>query len=378
MITVNDYANSALDATYLETAGPLLRKIDKLRSARSGELQTALAGLDEEAARLAESGQPMTPDNPVLEKALRATQAVFVAAAALIVADAMKIEDGAQAVAIPAVTAKVFGGLALDMIRQGIDPVSPRAMRNYRQVLRGEQADWNAPEDALDFATRFMETAAWIDRMEGWGVGYSEVIKKTILAGMAKGFGPKQIAADLRRLAENIPRSAAENLTRTLLITAYREAALAMEQINGGYIIEKVRIAKLDSRTCLSCIALHGTVVPRGQRIDDHYRGRCSEFYRLPGGALFPENMQADSEPGKRKYVPWQTGLEWFNSLPKDRQAQQQAFINSPAAWQAFQSGMTLDQFVAEHNDPVFGRQIIQASLLQALGKDGAAQYYAR
>jgi hypothetical protein len=213
--------------------------------------------------------------------------------------------------------------------------------------------------------------------MEKWGTGYAALTRNTILTAIAEGAGPMVVAQRLRQLATNIPVSASDNLMRTLQLTSYREASLAMEELNGKYIIKKIRIATLDPRTCLTCIALHGTDLEPGQRVDDHYRGRCTEYYVVPGGKPFPDLMQADSTPGNRRFVPFQNGTDWFNSLPPARQKLQASFVGTPGKWNAFQAGTPLSAFVAEHVDTVFGRQVVENSLVGVFG-DGAEQYYVR
>lgn len=234
-----------------------------------------------------------------------------------------------------------------------------------------------ASPETLAAATAFVDSPAWIERMENWGTGYAELTRNTILNGIAEGAGPSAIASRLRQLATNIPFSAADNLMRTLQLTAYREASLAMEALNGRYIIKKIRIATLDQRTCLACIALHGSDLEPGQRVDDHYRGRCTEYYVVPGGRPFPDLMQSDSTPGNRNFVPFQSGMDWFNSLSPERQRLQASFVHSPGNWNAFQAGTPLSAWVGEHTDTVFGRQIVQNSLIGIFG-DGAEQYYVR
>jgi hypothetical protein len=150
-----------------------------------------------------------------------------------------------------------------------------------------------------------------------------------------------------------------------------------MERLNGKYVIKKIRIASLDTRTCLSCIALHGTELAAGQRVDDHYRGRCSEYYVVPGGDPTPKFMQTDSPSGGRKLVKFQSGLDWFNGLPPARQKLQSSFAKSPGKYNAFLAGTPLSDFVAEHTDDVFGNQIIENSLTGMFG-DQASQYYSR
>jgi hypothetical protein len=103
-----------------------------------------------------------------------------------------------------------------------------------------------------------------------------------------------------------------------------------------------------------------------GQRVDDHYSGRCSEFYQVPGGPDFPATMQADSRIAQRKFVPFKTGTHWFDSLSAERQAKQVSFLRTPAKLRLFRSGESLDIFVGEHFDDIFGHQIIEQSVKQA------------
>lgn len=229
--------------------------------------------------------------------------------------------------------------------------------------------------DVVETARIFVETPEWFDKMEAWGEGYAELTKELLLSAINKGTGPNQIASTMRQHAENIPLSAAENLTRTLQLTSYREASLTMEAINDDFIIGKIRIANLDNKTCLTCISLHGTKLQPGERVDDHYRGRCTEFYQVPGGPEFPSVMQSDSLPGDRNFVPFEKGEDWFANLPPERQAQQASFLNTPAKFNAYNDGVPLSDFVGVHTDDVFGRQTIEQSLKGALGDD-ADQYY--
>jgi hypothetical protein len=214
--------------------------------------------------------------------------------------------------------------------------------------------------------------------MEAWGKGYADLTRNTIINEIGRGASPLAVSAKLRQLATNIPVHAADNLMRTLQLTSYREASLAMESINGRYIIKKIRIATLDQRTCLACIALHGTELEPGQRVDDHYRGRCTEYYVVPGGNPLPLFMQSDSSQGNRNFIPYTDGLTWFNRLSPARQKLQASFVASPGKWNAFQSGASLADFVADHIDDVFGHQVIEHSLTSLYGSAKAQTFYKR
>ena len=371
---ITDRANAALDRLYKRTAGRMLQQIFALTNSPTSAMQRALKELDAEADRLAENDERMKVDNPTLKKALDEQEQALRTTQTLIQANDNAIQEAGQSVAIPAVTAKVFTAITSEIERRGIDPLSSEGLNVYRRAVTQANIIWNIP-DALDFATDYVDSAAWVAKMEGWGTGYAKITRDTLLSGVSEGWGPKYTASKLRQAAQNLPRHAAENLTRTLQLTAYRDASAAMEVVNGQYILGKIRIAKLDDRTCLSCIGLHGMELAPGERVDDHYWGRCSEFYQVVGGPMFPDQMQADSTPGNRRYVPYQSGPEWFNSLPENRQKAQVSFQRSPAKYRAFKDGVPLSEFAGEHIDDVFGRQTPERSLLDILGGD-AERYY--
>ncbi len=373
MQSINQQVNDALDIGYAKTASTMLSSISKLTAAQTSRVQRSLSELDDEATRLDGLGERLEPDNAYLEKALTVLAIAFVAAGVLINDHSKSIQESGQALGPVAVTAKLFSQI---MSTTG-NPVMPDKLPGYVKKLASLGVDWNAPT-ALDFATEYVNTTAWAARMSKWGTGYGELIKQTVLEGIQKGWGPKYTAGKLRQYAENMPKSAAENLTRTLQLTSYRDASLAMEMMNGAFIIEKVRIATLDQRTCLACVALHGTVLQKGERIDDHYRGRCSEFYRVPGGDLFPSTMQSDSTPGHRRFVPWQNGEDWFASLPSARQALQRSMAATPAKLRAYQAGHSLSEFIGDYTDDLFGHQVVEQSLKATVGLGDATGYYQR
>lgn len=371
MISIRSSVNLALDKAYNRTAGRMLVQIAAITNAPRSAMQRSLAKLDDEAARLDEAGDRMLGSNAQFQQTMGEYQNALNATAVMIQANDNAIQETGQALAVPAVTAKVFS-----QISQGldIDPVSPAAMKIYREAVNTAGINWAMP-DATTFATDYVDTAAWASKMEGWGSGYHNKTRDTLLKGIDEGWGPIRTAQMMRKHAQQIPRSAAENLTRTLQLTSYRDASVAMEVANSRFVDGKIRIATLDVNTCLSCISLHGTPLKIGERVDDHYRGRCSEFYQVAGGPRFPSQMQADSLPGQRNFVPYQSGLDWFNSLSAARQASQASFRKSPAKFRAFNAGTPLSAFWAARQDDVFGRQIFEQSLIRAIGKD-AEKFY--
>ena len=374
-ITLPEAEDDALEKAYITTAGRMLAQIAAICNAPNSQLQRSLKKLDDEADRLTEAEEVMTPDNPQLEQTLGVYEDTFKATQALIMVNDNAIQDTAARLAIPAVTAKVFSVLTGAMLSRGINPLSPQGTKILTSRIAASGIPWTTP-GADVFAANYVDSTAWINRMENWGKGYADYTRDTFLRGVQSGWGPKYTAGQVRVSAQNLPKSAAESLTRTLQITSYQDASAEMEKVNNKYITGKIRIATLNQTCCLNCISRHGEQLEVGARVDDHFRGRCTAFYQVPGGPQYPESMQADSTPGNRNFVPFQKGEDWFNSLPPERQAQQASFLKSPAKLRAYRDGTPLSAFVGDHTDSVFGDQVVEKSLKDAIGLKRAQGYY--
>lgn len=368
MITIKELIDQSLDRAFKRNAGAMLTQVNSISTGQNSAMQNALRKLDVEAAEL----DKMKVDNAQLQQTINAYRDTTNTTARMIRTNDNAIVEGGQTLAEPSVLSRMFPGLSNKIIAAGKNPLTQTAAT--KKLLASSGVNWHTL-NAAEFADKYTSSAAWIKKLDTWGDGYADLTEKVLLQGIQNGWSPQRIASVMRQHAENVPRHAAESLARTLQITSYREAALQMEDINGDYIIKKVRIAKLDGNTCLTCISLHGTPLKRGERVDDHIRGRCTEYYVLPGGSEFPSAMQADSTPGNRNFVPWQTGEDWFASLSESRQQQQVSFLNTPAKWRAYQAGTPLSAFIKTRMDDVFGRQVIETSLIKAIG-DEAEQYY--
>ncbi len=151
-------------------------------------------------------------------------------------------------------------------------------------------------------------------------------IAEAMVDGLTRGIGPRDIAALLTR---EYGMAIADSLrtVRTANLWAYREASRASMAANRDVVLGWVWTAKLDNDTCMSCVALHGTIHPIDEPMDDHYNGRCTPAPLTPFGnpieqagedwfANLPENQQRSMmEPGK--YEAWQAGQFEFSALSK-------------------------------------------------------------
>jgi hypothetical protein len=126
-----------------------------------------------------------------------------------------------------------------------------------------------------------------------------------VLAGVAQGYGPRRIATVLEQ-ALGMPYAWAETMTRTVQVYSYRTAThaayAANPQVISGWMWQSAR----DTRTCLSCLAMDGSVHGLDEVLNDHHRGRCAPV-PIVRGTTWVES-----------YVP---SREWFDQQPTDVQA---------------------------------------------------------
>jgi hypothetical protein len=140
--TISDYINNAMDAGYARVMNPINKQIDALTKAPNSQLQRALKALEEEADRLEADGKWMKSDNPVLKETMNVIEQTFATVAMLIQANDNQIEESGELIAVPSVTAKVFLSLAGEMIKQGVDPVSSKALTFYREQIKKRGIKW--------------------------------------------------------------------------------------------------------------------------------------------------------------------------------------------------------------------------------------------
>ena len=148
--------------------------------------------------------------------------------------------------------------------------------------------------DGAPLFSLLQERALWPDAVEG--------LTQALLKGMALGWNPRKTAL---RMADGLADGLNKALTiaRTETMRAYRMATVE------GYRESNVvsgfrRLAAKDGRTCLACLMSDGETFDLADDLTDHPNGRCVAVPIL-----------ADREPPQ-----WQTGREWFETLPAERQ----------------------------------------------------------
>lgn len=138
-------------------------------------------------------------------------------------------------------------------------------------------------------------------------------IQAELTRGMIVGDNPREaarrmVAATEGRFTGGLTR--ALNISRTEMLDAMRTGQHAADQVNAGVLAGWTWGAHLDSRTCGSCVAMHGTEWPLTEPGPiDHHSGRCA---RLP-------RTKTWAELGFLNIPEPDLGLvdagEWFDSL---------------------------------------------------------------
>lgn len=105
-------------------------------------------------------------------------------------------------------------------------------------------------------------------------------IRARLVSGVALGENPRAVARGIVADVEghfNGGLTRALNISRTEMLDAMRTAQKATDRANRGVLRGWVWVAHLDSRTCRSCVAQHGTehdIDEDGP--NDHHSGRCA------------------------------------------------------------------------------------------------------
>lgn len=146
-----------------------------------------------------------------------------------------------------------------------------------------------------------------------------DVIRRRLTGGIALGDNPRETA---RRIIADTGRdfqgglARALNISRTEMLDAMRAAQHATDQANRAALRGWVWVAHLDSKTCRSCVAMHGTeheIDEEGP--DDHHSGRCA---RVPLTKSWAD-LGIEGVPDVPLDIP--DAGEWFDALDEPEQS---------------------------------------------------------
>lgn len=334
---INELLRRLIDRRYIDIGTTVINAIASLLN--GGLVGQRFEEFEAEAARLADLGQPLTPDNPVLRALTADLLTALGTARALVEGVAGPLSESGAAAAGQVFRQVTLGGLGDDAL-----------------AVIGVQ--WNRVDpEALAALVNYATNPAWQGQLSTYINSTMNDVVDVVVRGFVAGQNPRTTAAQLLSVARSLPYHRAETIMRTLQLMSYRQGERAHAVANADILSHRIRIAVLDARTCMACVALHGTRLAVDELVTDHPRGRCTSIGVVKG---ITRTVQ--------------TGEAWFESLTPDRQRQQMG----GAAWSAWQAGaIQLKDLVHKYEDDLYGEMIREASLKGVLG-DGAREYYRR
>jgi hypothetical protein len=208
------------------------------------------------------------------------------------------------------------------------------------------------PKGAIESVLGFLQPEGQLyKRLRLIAPNAASLVADAITSGIAMGFNPRKTAGIVRD-AFGQGLTDALRQVRTVQLYSYREANRATYIANADVVDGWIWSAHLgDSRTCMSCIAMHGTEHPLSEPLRDHYNGRCAMIPKVPGY----------DNPIK------ESGQEWFE---KQSEAKQKAMMGA-SKWEAWREGkFEFSALSANKTDRVYGEMRTEQSLKALIGDD--------
>lgn len=152
-----------------------------------------------------------------------------------------------------------------------------------------------------------------------WGDKAAKQIGEQLVKGMVTGIGSRKTAREILKALDpalGMPLSKALTIARTETNRAFRSATRETYRRNPHVVKGWIWYANIDGEPepCLACLAMHGTKHDMDETLDDHPNGRCTMLAITPS---FEElGIEGVDEPDRTV----ETGEEWFNRQPEERQ----------------------------------------------------------
>lgn len=253
--------------------------------------------------------------------------------------------------------------LAQRAAEQGIDHAEQLTLLNVPEPLRpAVQAVWNRlPAEALEQLTNFLRPDSPLRQalVNQLGEAVAERAMGALLEGLAMGYNPRVVGEILRR-EMGMGLVEALRTARTSMLWAYRRATQDMYRANSDLVIGWIWHADLGPRTCMACIAQHGSLHPVSEVLNDHHNGRCA---MIPVTKSW-KDLGFEGIPDTNPKIP--TGREWFATLTPE---EQRKMFPSDVLYRAWRDGkVSWDDLIGTHKDPTYGEMLQLPSAKALLG----------
>ncbi len=148
-------------------------------------------------------------------------------------------------------------------------------------ILRASRirTTWNQlPKEALKDLVGFLADGSPLEyKFAQMAPAVAEQIKAMFAAGLAQGWNPRKIAAEIHREHQGALRNSLLTC-RTECLRAYRTASHDTYEANSDVVDGWIWSAGHSPRTCLGCWSRDGELHPLSDRLVDHPGGRCCEI----------------------------------------------------------------------------------------------------
>jgi hypothetical protein len=177
------------------------------------------------------------------------------------------------------------------------------------------------------------------------GSAVAEQMIDQMVQGIARGKNPRAIARQV--MGEGLTWTM--TTVRTAQMNAYRYASHENYKANRDVVSGWKWLATLDARTCVSCLAMHGSTHGVDEVLNDHHNGRCVPIPLVPRATELgiPEPDVPSAE-------------EWFRRRTEAQQREQMG-AGKWALWQQGQIGF--GDLTSTYQDPVYGTMRREPSL---------------
>ena len=221
------------------------------------------------------------------------------------------------------------------------------------------------PAEAVSDLIGFLEDGSPLrELLEELGPSASKAVGQELVSGVGLGLSPREVASRVRKeFGGDLVR--ALRVARTETMRAYRETTRRSYEANGDIVGKWVWHAGLDNRTCAACWAMHGTVHPITERLDDHPNGRCAMVPLTKSWKEIGEQYGVDLSDVPETRIEIERGTELFGRLSPEDQVK----ILGPAKFAAYQNGeISLMDLVGRAQSRKWGSHRFEKSLKAVLG----------
>lgn len=212
------------------------------------------------------------------------------------------------------------------------------------------------------------------DLFATYGPAATREARQVLTNAVVLGWGADKTARAFRDRVTGMPARRAELIARTELHRVYRSTSRDVYQANQDVLTGWVWLAKLDTRTCATCIIMSGTMHSVGETLDGHPRCRCVMVpITGPWQAIDPRLGELKNTTAQ---VP--TGADWLKAQPP---ATQKAVLGA-TKYDLYRRGqIDLPDLVKRDSSPEWGtmrREATVAEARAAASARGVRQVFAR